>query len=163
MDLPSPKPFRRNLADLPWIPYRHERFGSEDKDLTDGTAARKLSAVLTRLAPGQTSSPYHFHRVGEELFIILEGTGLLRHGAETVRVGPQDVITCPPGPESAHQFINDGDGPLLYYAVSTTETTDMIEYPDSGKVMSWVRDGHQRQTYLFKRESGAVDYFEGEA
>lgn len=158
----DPAPFKLNQADVPWEAFRQGRFASEDKDLTHGLAARKLSCVLTRLAPGDVSCPFHFHRVGEELFIVLEGTGTLRFGDTRWAVGPGDVVSCPPGPESAHQFINDGDGPLTYYAISTVEPVDACEYPDSGKVMTWVRDGRQTARYLFRHADADVGYWDGE-
>ncbi|HEY9722999.1 MAG TPA: cupin domain-containing protein [Oscillatoriaceae cyanobacterium] len=157
------KPFHLNFDDLPWGRYSHGRFGSEDKEITDGMSARKLSCVLTRLAPGEVSCPYHFHRMGEELFIILEGTGTLRYNGETRPLKPHDVITCPPGPGSAHQFINDSEGPLVYYAISTRERFEMVEYPDSGKVLTRARNDADRAVYLFKQEAGRVDYYEGES
>lgn len=157
------KPFLINNEDVPWERYARGRFGSEDRDLTGHVRARKLDVTLTRLAPGQVSCPYHFHHAEEELFYVLEGTGRLRYGGEECRVRAGDVIGCPTGPNSAHQFENDGDLPLVYLAISTNEPLEICEYPDSDKVMAGAADQDGQPGYhaLFQR-SAKVDYYDNE-
>jgi len=157
------RPFLVNVEDVPWRPFAHGRFGSEDRNLTAHVRARKLDVWLTRLAPGQVSCPYHFHHAEEELFYVLEGTGRLRYGGKERRVRPGDVVGCPPGPEGAHQFVNDGDAPLVYLAISTVEPWEVCEYPDSDKVLARAMgpDGKRAFSKLFLR-SDAVDYWHGE-
>ena len=109
------------------------------------------------------SCPYHFHHASEELFYVLEGSGLLRYGGEERRLRPGDVIGCATGPAGAHQFVNDTDAPLLYLAISTVESWEVCEYPDSDKVLARAvgPDGKRAFNKLFPR-SAAVDYFSGE-
>ena len=157
------KPFLANVEDVPWETFSHGVFGSEDRDLTGYVRASKLDLSLTRIPPGRRSCPYHFHHAEEELFYVLEGSGLLRYGGQERRVRPGDVIGCPPGPDGAHQFINDTDAPLVYLAFSNNEPLEIAEYPDSDKVMARVAapDG----TRIFRRvflRGAAVDYFTGE-
>jgi uncharacterized cupin superfamily protein len=154
----DPKPYLRNADDVPWTPFEHGRFASDDKYVLEGTNHRRLGACLTRLMPGQTSCPFHFHHVGEELFIIVEGQGTLRYGDETRPIRANDVITCPPGKESAHQFINDSTGPLVYWAIGTEDDVEICEYPDSGKTLTKVKG----QPSAVFRQADAVDYFLGE-
>jgi uncharacterized cupin superfamily protein len=158
------KPFLVNVEEVPWEPFARGRFGSEDRDLTKYVRARKLDVTLTRLSPGQVSCPYHFHHAEEELFYVLEGTGRLRYGGEERRVRAGDVIGCPPGAASAHQFENDGAAPLAYLAISTVEPWEICEYPDSDKVLARAvgPDGRRAYGALFPR-SAAVDYWHGEA
>ena len=157
------RPLLVNVADVPWEPFARGHFGSEDRDLTAHVRARKLDVALTRLAPGQVSCPYHFHHASEELFYVLEGTGRLRYGGEERRVRPGDVVGCATGPEGAHQFVNDGDAPLVYLAISTVEPWEVCEYPDSDKLLARVvaPDGHRVVNTLFPR-TAAVDYYHGE-
>ena len=157
------KPYLVNVEAVPWELYVHGRFGSEDRDLTGHVRARKLDVLMTRLAPGQVSCPYHFHHAEEEVFYVLEGAGLLRYGGEERRVRPGDVVGCPPGAEGAHQFVNDTDAPLVYLAISTVEPIEIAEYPDSNKVLARVigPDGQRVFRSVFVR-SDAVQYWHGE-
>ena len=162
--MPEPLPLHLNLADIPWESNPSEgRYGSDDQIVAEHVGQSRLDLTVTRLAPGKVSCPYHFHHVGEELFFILEGTGELRLGGETRRLRPHDVVSCPPGPAGAHQILNDGDVPLVYMAISTEDAAEVCEYPDSGKVMSYVyRDGKRTHRHV-SRLADAVDYMDGEA
>lgn len=101
--------------------------------LAPGTAAHKLGASIDTVAPGKRSCPYHFHHAQEEMFVVLNGNGTLRVAGEMLAIGPGDVIFIPPGPDYPHQIINTSDGPLKYLSISTRETPEICEYPDSGK------------------------------
>lgn len=156
-------PLIANLDDMPWENTPSEgRYGMDDKIVADHVRQERLDLAITRLQPGKLSCPYHFHHVNEELFVVLEGTGTVRLGGQTHRVKPHDVISCPPGPEGAHQFFNDGDVPLVYMAISTEDKVEIAEYPDSGKVLSFVeRDGKRVHRHI-TRLADAVPYMDGE-
>lgn len=156
------KPFKLNLAEVPWERFSRGRFGSEDQIVSTRMPAQRLDYCVTRLAPGEVSCPYHFHHVDEELFLILEGTGRLRYDGQEVAVGAQDVIVCPPGPGSAHQLVNDGEAPLVYWAISIVDPIDICEYPDSDKLLTYVQHGADAERKVFRR-GDAVDYWMGEA
>jgi len=131
--------------------------------LATGTAASKLGASIDVVAPGQRSCPYHFHHAQEEMFVVLEGIGTLRVAGEMLPLRAGDVVFVPPGPEYPHQLINTSDAPLKYLSISTRETPEICEYPDSGKYAAMARstgggmafDGVQRVTEN-------VDYWDGE-
>jgi uncharacterized cupin superfamily protein len=155
--------FLVNAEEVPWEPFARGRFGSDDRDLTGHVRARRLDVAMTRLAPGQVSCPYHFHHAEEELFFVLEGSGTLRYAGEERRLRPGDLVACPPGPDGAHQLINDGAAPLVYLAISTVEPWEVCEYPDSEKVLVRTKrpDGTRAFGAIFPR-GAAVDYFHGE-
>jgi uncharacterized cupin superfamily protein len=157
------KPFKVTISDLPADSYARGRFGSQDQDTDDQIRSERLSTVLTRLEPGQVSSPYHCHHTAEELFVVVSGTGRLRYGGDERPLRAGDFVICPPGRQSAHQIINDSEAPLVYWAISTVEPIDVCEYPDSGKTMVKVEDAGdgQRLVRIF-RDRDTVDYWEGE-
>lgn len=130
--------------------------------LGTGTAAEKLGASFDIVAPGKMSCPYHFHHAQEEMFVVLEGEGTLRVAGERLPVRAGDVVFIPPGPEYPHQFINTSTAPLKYLSISTRESPEFVEYPDSGKHSSIVksRDG-SRTSYVQRMENG-LDYWDGE-
>jgi len=125
--------------------------------------ARQLGYNLTVLPPGHAQCPFHSHRAEEEMFLILEGEGELRFGAERHRIRKHDVIACPTGgPEVAHQIINTGSGNLRYLALSNIAELEACEYPDSNKVgVTAGERGPGRLRGLFRAET-TVDYYDRE-
>lgn len=130
--------------------------------------AEKLSYNLTAVPSGKRAFPFHNHRVNEEMFFILEGSGEVRIGAGVYPVRAGDVVACPPGGrESAHQLINTGKTELKYLAVSTKLSPEVAEYPDSGKFGILAEyppaaDGTPQGFRFVGRETLNIDYWEGE-
>ena len=125
-------------------------------------AARKLGAGFDVLAPGKRSCPYHLHHAQEEMFVVLKGEGTLRVAGEMLPIRAGDVMFIPPGPDYPHQIVNTSDAPLHYLSISTQELPDVCEYPDSGKVMAFGRDGEGRRWRHLHRIAGGLDYWDGE-
>jgi uncharacterized cupin superfamily protein len=136
-------------------------------EIASRVGARKLGYSVTVVAPGKRNCPFHNHRVEEEMFYILEGTGELRLGDTRHPIRAGDVIACPPGgPETAHQIINTGTIEMRYLCVSTMESPDICEYPDSGKYLIYAaggsNDGESGRFRVIGRESDSLDYWDGE-
>ncbi len=104
--------------------------------LAAGTAARKLGASVDVLEPGKRGCPYHLHHAQEEMFIILEGSGTLRVAGELLPLVAGDIVFIPAGPDYPHQIINTSELPLKMLSISTMETPEICEYPDSGKFLA---------------------------
>ena len=131
--------------------------------LGPGTAASKLGISIDTLAPGMRGCPYHFHYAQEEAFVVLEGHGTLRVAGEMLAIGPGDTIFIPPGPAYPHQIINSSKAPLKYLSISTKETPEVVEYPDSGKYLaSAPRDGNAFGFARMHRAGTDLDYWDGE-
>ena len=148
----------RNPRDAVLEPSRRDPlYESRGARLSTGSAARKLGGGFDSVAPGKRSCPYHFHHAQEELFVIVRGRGKLRVAGELLPIEAGDAIFIPPGPEYPHQLVNDSDEPLDYWSFSTQEAVDVVEYPDSGKLLA--RAPGVRHT---ARAADAIDYWEGE-
>jgi uncharacterized cupin superfamily protein len=116
--------------------------GVPNTDLGRQMGASALGARLWRLGPGQAST-WHRHRVTEELYVLLEGTGRARVGEETLTLAPGDSLFA--GPETLRQLFNDTDADALWLVVgappemaSTLEMTDediAWRYPDGLKAL----------------------------
>jgi uncharacterized cupin superfamily protein len=130
--------------------------------LAGGTAASKLGASIDIVPPGQRSCPYHFHYAQEEMFIVLEGSGTLRVADEMLPLQAGDVIFVPPGPEYPHQLINTSDAPLKYLSISTRESPEVCEYPDSGKYLANATAPDGTKFEGLGRAGENLDYWEGE-
>jgi uncharacterized cupin superfamily protein len=130
--------------------------------------ARLLGYRLTVLPPGKRAWPFHSHYSNEEMFFVLEGTGLLRLGDRNEAIRAGDFICAPPGgTETAHQIINDSEGELRYLCVSTMNEPDVAEYPDSGKfgVLAGSAPGGDKSKRTFSHvgvKTSQVDYWLGE-
>ncbi len=131
--------------------------------LARGTAAQKLGLSVDIVAPAMRSCPYHFHYAQEEAFVILEGEGSLRVAGEMLPIRAGDVIFIPAGPDYPHQIINTSGAALKYLSISTRDSPEVVEYPDSGKYLaSATRDGDAYGFARIHRESDDLDYWDGE-
>lgn len=129
-----------------------------------GTAARKLGASIDVLAPGKSGCPYHAHHAQEELFIVIEGEGTLRLAGEQLTIQAGDVIAIPPGAATPHQIINTSDAPLKFLSISTRDSPELVEYPDSGKYMIRSDANGDGEAFVrIHRAPDALDYWDGEA
>jgi uncharacterized cupin superfamily protein len=130
-----------------------------------GAAAggQMLGANLTEVAPGGISFPFHYHCATEEAIYVLSGTGTARIGQTTVPIGEGDWIAFPPGPDHAHQMINDGTVPLVYLCVSAkVQSVDVVAYPDSNKVAATAGSFEKPIHRWISRQGESLDYWEGE-
>ncbi len=145
-----------------------ERYDARMGPIGQRVGAQKLGYNLTAVPPGKRAFPHHNHRVNEEMFFVLDGTGEVRIGAERYPIRAGDIVACPPGgPERAHQIVNTGAVELRYLAVSTKLTPEVAEYPDSGKfgILGEFGPGADGRPQTFRyvgRAAQSVDYWDGE-
>lgn len=107
-----------------------------------GAAAGATRSGLSHLtvAPGRRSSLPHCHSAEEELFVVLDGSGLLElHATDGAPAGAHPVargslVARPAGSAVAHSFVAGPDG-LTLLAFSRTDAADTLFYPRSQKVM----------------------------
>ncbi len=153
-----------NLRDVPRERMSHgRRFDARLGRIGSFLGAQRLGYSIVEVPPGKRACPFHTHHNIEEMFLVLEGSGTLRFGGETHPIGEGDVICARIG-EAPHQIVNTSSAPLRYLAVSTIEETDVVDYPDAGKIGIAVGTGVSappRGHYF--RGGREVTYWEGEA
>lgn len=143
-------------------------FDARMGQLSSLLGAQKLGYNITAVPPGMAAFPFHNHRVNEEMFFVLQGTGEVRIGGATHAIRAGDVIACPPGgADTAHQIKNTGTEELRYLAVSTRLSPEIAEYPDSGKfgVLAEFPPGPDGKPQGFRfvgTENLSVGYWDGE-
>lgn len=153
----------RNFDEVPRKRFlREPLYDGEGARLARGTAARKLGASIDVLPPGKRGCPYHLHHAQEEMFVVLAGTGTLRVAGEMLPIKAGDVIFIPPGPEYPHQIVNTSNAPLKYLSVSTMETPEICEYPDSGKYLAEGSLDRETPFEVIDRRKDSLDYWDGE-
>ena len=148
-------------------PEGSTNFGSTMAPIGAAIGAKALGAMYMQVAPGKRAFPFHCHHGNEEMFVILEGEGTYRFGAQSYPVKAGSVCAAPAGgPETAHQLINTGTQPLKYLSLSTQNDPDVCEYPDSGKFMafSFGPDGDFANPKFrsLHRAENTLSYFDGE-
>ena len=133
------------------------QFQNRRKDLT----GEKLRCGLWELPPGKKSFPLHAHHVTEEALFVVSGRAKVRTPEGLEEIGPGDFVSFPPG-GPAHQLVNDGAEPLVYFAVSTNHAgADVVEYPESEKVACVAGGWPPKKRFVFRLD-GQADYFDGE-
>ncbi len=64
-------------------------------DLTNAPVANQSLAEAS--LPGKTATERHWHGNSEEIYFIVDGTGVMEIDGATQNVGPGDAILIPPG------------------------------------------------------------------
>jgi uncharacterized cupin superfamily protein len=136
---PAPRPANVvNVDDVEPVERDLETIGRRLRDLGDAAGSQRTGLRLSEVFPGKLNAPPHCHSAEEELFVVLEGDGVLllwEDGEPTehpVRAG--SVVARPAGTGVAHAFRGGDDGmTLLMYG--NRDPNDICFYPRSGKVM----------------------------
>jgi uncharacterized cupin superfamily protein len=155
-----------NLADAPVVSGGHgDHFAYQIAEVAQALGARTIGANVTRVPPGRAAFPFHHHYANEEHFFVLAGQGVLRAGNDTYPVGPHDyIVHLAGGPDLAHQLVNTGTEDLVYLAISTRITPEVVGYPDAGKTGVRIRYSQDptMRFNLHDASKGEVDYWDGE-
>ena len=128
-------------ADAFWRPSN--QMSVLNTDLGKQLGATRLGSRLWRLAPGQASTR-HRHFEQEELYVLLEGTGRVRIGAEEpLTLAPLDSLLVEPA--TVRQLFNDTEADQLWLvAGAPRELANTLEmtaeqlaslYPDGPKAL----------------------------
>jgi uncharacterized cupin superfamily protein len=144
---------------LEFDPSDPDPFRAAQAKIGELAGGKEIILRLFEVPPGQSLCPYHYEYV-EEWIIVLSGEIELRSpsGTETLKAG--DVVCCPPGPDGAHKTTNRGSEAVRMIMFSTNPTTSIAVYPDSGKVGVW--SDNEADSFMFRREDGPVEYYDGE-
>ena len=138
--------------------------GAQMAEVAERIGAQRLGYSVTIVPPGKTAFPFHNHFGNEEMFFILEGEGEVRIGGNHYSVRSGDFIACPVGGTgTAHQIINTSTTTMMkYIGVSTTQTPDLVQYPDSGKVGAVHHIDENQAVRIRNFEENNIGYWEGE-
>jgi uncharacterized cupin superfamily protein len=127
-------------------------------DVARALGSSDYEMFIYDLAPGRSSSPYHYE-YAEEWALVVDGTLVLRgpDGEQTLQRG--DLVRFPSGPEGAHKLMNRNDAPARTLMFSSARVPAVSVYPDSDKIGVW--SGDEANELIFKRGT-AVAWSEGE-
>lgn len=123
------------LADVPVVEFDRGAARARARFVARHLGMRGIALNVAELLAGGEAAPLHCHSHEEELFVVLEGDGVLLLGTDEaehpVRAG--SVVARPAGTGVAHAF-RAGERGMTVLMLSDKHPGDMTFYPRSGKV-----------------------------
>ena len=108
--------------DLLWRPSNLMKI--PNADFLERTGTENLSARLWRLPP-KSANTLHKHIRQEEFYFVLQGTGRMRIGAETLTIPTFGAVLV--RPDQLRQVFNDTDQETLWLIVGAPEETELLQ------------------------------------
>jgi len=108
--------------DLSWRPSNLMRI--LNADYLERTGSENMGARLWRLPPGSANT-LHKRIRAEEFYFVLEGTGRLRVGDETLTVPRHGGVLV--GPDQLRQVFNDTDAEVLWLIIGAPEELEFLQ------------------------------------
>jgi uncharacterized cupin superfamily protein len=122
-----------NVEDVEAVTVERPRVARTRRNL--GRAAGSVTTGIqhVQVVPGKESAPAHCHSLEEEIFVILDGDGVVVLGEEEFPVHAGHVVARPAGTGVAHVF-RAGPAGLTYLAYGMRDPADACFYPRSNKL-----------------------------
>src|SRR5205809_514930 len=119
----KPKPFIRNIAEMPWKEFPNHFGGALSKPLVmpETAGSRHLDYRISMYQP-MAHVALHKHKVQEQVYHVLEGEGLMQIDGKAHVVRKHDFIFLPPGVE--HAISNSGLVDLVFLVITSPVTDD---------------------------------------
>ncbi|MFM7350005.1 MAG: cupin domain-containing protein [Erythrobacter sp.] len=86
--------------------------------LAPATGLTQMGASHVTLLPGAYSSQRHWHRLEDELVVMLSGEAVLIDEYGETPVGPGDILAFPAGDANGHHLHNRSAQPCVFVAIS---------------------------------------------
>lgn len=131
---PGPRPATIvNVADVEGSTIDRARVSRTRRKLGEAGGAVATGLNHVEVVPGKEGDPLHCHSLEEEIFVVLDGDGVLVLDEEETDVRAGSVVARPAGTGVPHQ-LRAGDRGLTYLAYGTREPGDVCYYPRSNKI-----------------------------
>ncbi len=108
--------------DLVWRPSNLMKI--PNADYLERTGSGNMGARLWRMPP-RSANTLHKHLRAEEFYFVLEGTGRLRVGEETLTVPKYGGVLV--GPDQLRQVFNDTDEEVLWLIIGAPEELEFLQ------------------------------------
>ena len=108
--------------DVHWRPSNLMKI--PNADYLERTGSENLGARLWRLPP-KSANTLHKHIRSEEFYFVLEGTGRMRVGDETLTVPKYGGVLV--APDQLRQVFNDTDDEVLWFIVGAPEELEFLQ------------------------------------
>ena len=108
--------------DLHWRPSNLMKI--PNADYLERTGSENMGARLWRMPP-RSANTLHKHIRAEEFYFVLEGTGRMRVGNDTLTVPKYGGVLV--GPDQLRQVFNDTDEEVLWLIIGAPEEMEFIK------------------------------------
>ena len=108
--------------DLHWRPSNLMKI--PNADYLERTGSENIGARLWRLPP-KSANTLHKHICAQEFYFVLEGTGRMRVGDDTLTVPKYSGVLV--GPNELRQVFNDTDDEVLWLIVGAPEELEFLQ------------------------------------
>ncbi len=137
----------------------HDPYEYYKKEVTIDHNSDQCYVAFYEIPPMKSNYPYHYHEENTEVFYIIKGNGVLRTEDGPILIKAGDTIVSPPGKHGVHKITNTSqDNMLKYFEVDTTNSPDIVHYPDSDKLGIMKHN----EVSSFYKNNAAIDYYDGE-
>lgn len=119
--------------DLHWRPSNLMKI--PNADYLERTGSENLGARLWRLPP-MSANTLHKHIQAEEFYFVLEGTGRLRVGGETLTVPQHGGVLV--RPDQLRQVFNDTEAEVLWLIIGGPEELEFLQGSQSPMDLSLI-------------------------
>jgi uncharacterized cupin superfamily protein len=133
-DTPGPRPATVvNLDDVEPVVVTRPRVERTRRNFGRALGSERSGLQHVVVAAGKESTAQHCHSIEEEVFVILDGTGVLVLDQDETPVRPGHVVTRPASTGVSHVF-RAGEYGLAYLAYGSRDPGDVCYYPRSKKI-----------------------------
>jgi len=108
--------------DLKWRPSNLMKI--PNADFLERTGSENMGARLWRMPP-MSANTLHKHIRAEEFYFVLEGTGRMRVGEETLTVPKYGGVMV--GPDQLRQVFNDTEEEVLWLIIGAPEELEFLQ------------------------------------
>lgn len=108
--------------DLHWRPSNLMQI--PNADFLERTGSENMGARLWRLPP-RSANTLHKHIRAEEFYFVIEGTGRMRVGEETLTVPKYGGVLV--GPDQLRQVFNDTNEEVLWLIIGAPEELEFLQ------------------------------------
>ena len=122
-----------NIDEVEPVVVARERVHRTRRNLGRAIGSTRSGLQHVTVEPGRQSAPLHCHSIEEEIFVILDGQGVLILDRDETEIGPGHVVVRPAGTGVSHAF-RAGERGLTYIAYGTRDPGDVCYYPRSNKI-----------------------------
>jgi len=127
-------------------------------DVSSAVGSKATAMFIYDLAPGTSSSPYHYE-YEEEWLLVVDGDVVVRTPDGELAAARGDLVCFPAGPAGAHKIMNRSESPARVMMFSSSRVPAVSVYPDSDKIGVW--PGDEENELIFRRGT-AVPWSDGE-
>ena len=126
--------------DLHWRPSNLMKI--PNADYLERTGSENMGARLWRMPP-MSANTLHKHIRTEEFYFVLEGTGRMRIGEETVTVPRYGGVLV--GPDQLRQVFNDTEDEVLWLIIGAPEEMEFLQGSKSQMDLSLIYPSDPKQ------------------